>query len=559
MKRQISDDAAKSVVSAVDKLCDYVDSGLSPVDAGVKVASERGLSRGQVELVCRSYNNGVVNATRRDGEKLSTKFSVQQYADPDKVNAQVFSTTDKVAADVVADVYKDAAMRMLVIKKKKANPECGSEEKKEDDCDCECDSSKESAEKAERCDCGCGEPKSECKHEEHKSDYAKSKEKMAELTQLKDERRKLANTARGLTSAVHDAFASEISGKFASDKDIADQLAHHHKIAAIAIPGTCAGLLIDQVAERKLSSLWFDHYKTSRESILGKQSQAINVTKGFLGAVKSAVDSLKALDSFNTALPKQAVDISREAHLLLNSSDEPTGLRLPGKTARETEAVVWDKQSSVLSSIIGSSLARLPGVEKSTRPANAHNSLPFAKARLELNDPAHQRELRQLKAEMLLNDLMSRDEILASYSPYEVANAYEDLAASAPAIVNNPVMLQTNLKRMLHGNLMPADARDIVESNREVKSKPVITNESIDLTKANAPGGGQSMVSSILAGGQGALADKGPKSDEAPSKPGKPAAKPNSGSKDKKPFSNTAKDRKERNSAGNNNSDSAKK
>lgn len=548
MKRQISDDAAKSVVSAVDKLCDYVDSGLSPVDAGVKVASERGLSRGQVELVCRSYNNGVVNATRRDGEKLSTKFSVQQYADPDKVNERVFPVADKVAADVVADVYKDAAVRMLVIKKKKANPECGCEEKKKDDCGCDCDSSKESA-------YGCDTPTPKAKVDsnlETKSDYAKSKSKMAELTQLKDERRKLANTARGLTSATHDAFAKEISGKFASDKDLAEQLAHHHKLAAIAIPGSCAGLLIDQVAERKLSSLWFDHYKTSRESILGKQSQAINVTQGFLGAVKVAVDSIKALDSFNTSMPKQALDISREAHLLLNGPDKSTGLRLPGKTSRETEAANWEKQSSVLSSIIGSSLARLPGGEQKTRPANAHNSVPFARARLALNDPTHQREMRQLKAEMLLNDLMARDEILASYSPYEVATAYEDLAASAPALVNNPVLLQTNLKRMLHGNLMPSDARDIVESNREVKSKPIITNETVDVSQAATPGGSQDVVKSILAGGQGSLTSN---DSVAPKSP-----KANSGGagKDgtKQEYSNTAKDRAKRDSdANNSNSD----
>ena len=96
--------------------------------------------------------------------------------------------------------------------------------------------------------------------------------------------------------------------------------------------------------------------------------------------------------------------------------------------------------------------------------------MPYLNAKLILNDPSHQREVRKLKAEMMLNDIMSRDEILASYSPLEVANAYEDLAASAPALVNNRVLLQTNLKRMLHGNLMPSDAKDIVDSNKEVST-----------------------------------------------------------------------------------------
>ncbi len=485
MKRQISDETAKSVVSSVDKLCDYVDSGLSPVEAGAKVASERDLSKGQIELVCRSYNNGVVNATRREGDKLSAKFSVQNYADPARVIDIVFPSSSKESSEAVADIYKDAAVRMLVIKKKKANPGCGCEEKKEDDCGCECDNSKESADKSDICDCGCGEPKSECKHEEHKSDYAKSKEKMAEMTALLDEKRKLASEARNSVWAAHDAFAAEQKGKFASDKDLAENLAQYHKMAVAAGCDDTATLLIEQVAEAKLSSLWFDHFKTSRESILGKQSSAINTSAGFLGAVSSAVEKLAAFHAFSLEMPKKAMDIHREAHLLLDGVDSPEskGLTLPGKTARATEDLKWEKVAFGLTSTL---MAMQAGARNAGRPNKSR--LPYIDAKLRLNDPAHQQEIRKLKAEMMLNDIMSRDEILASYSPLEVANAYEDLAASAPALVNNRAMLQTNLKRMLHGNLMPADAKDIVEANREVESKPIFKPKQFDTPGAREEG-----------------------------------------------------------------------
>jgi len=481
MKRQISDETAKSVVSSVDKLCDYVDSGLSPVEAGAKVASERDLSKGQIELVCRSYNNGVVNATRREGDKLSAKFSVQNYADPAKVIDSVFPSASKESSEAVADIYKDAAVRMLVIKKKKANPECGCEEKKEDDCGCECDSKKEAA-------YGCDTPTPAAKEDsdiEPKSDYAKSKEKMAEMTALLDEKRKLASEARNSVWAAHDAFAAEQKGKFASDKDLAENLAQYHKMAVAAGCADTATLLIEQVAEAKLSSLWFDHFKTSRESILGKQSSAINTSAGFLGAVSSAVEKLAAFHAFSLEMPKKAMDIHREAHLLLDGVDssESKGLTLPGKTARATEDLKWEKVAFGLTSTL---MAMQAGARNAGRPSGSR--IPYIDAKLRLNDPSHQQEIRKLKAEMMLNDIMSRDEILASYSPLEVANAYEDLASSAPALVNNRAMLQTNLKRMLHGNLMPADAKDIVEANREVESKPIFKPKQFDTPGAREEG-----------------------------------------------------------------------
>lgn len=482
MKRQISDETAKSVVSSVDKLCDYVDSGLSPVEAGVKVASERDLSKGQIELVCRSYNNGVVNATRREGDKLSAKFSAQNYADPAKVIETVFPTSGKESSEAVADVYKDAAMRMIVIKKKKADPKPCCKEKKEDGCGCSCDSTKEAA-------YGCDTPTPKAKAEsdiEPKSNYGKSKEKMAEMTALLDEKRKLSSEARNSVWASHDAFANEQKGKFASDKDLAETLAQHHKMAVAADMGDTATLLIEQVAEAKLSSLWFDHFKVSRESILGKQSKAINTSAGFLGAVKVAVEKLAAFHAFSLEMPKKALDIHREAHLLLDGVDsgEAQGLQLPGKTARDMSDLEWEKVAFGLTSTVAGMYARN---QKAGQP-NRGGNLPYLNAKLILNDPSHQREVRKLKAEMMLNDIMSRDEILASYSPLEVANAYEDLAASAPALVNNRALLQTNLKRMLHGNLMPSDAKDIVEANKEVSTGSLLKAKDFGNQDSDAEG-----------------------------------------------------------------------
>ncbi len=56
VSQQLSSKNAEMIVEAANRLCDYVGSGMSELDAGVKVAKEYNLTPGQIKLAVWSYN-----------------------------------------------------------------------------------------------------------------------------------------------------------------------------------------------------------------------------------------------------------------------------------------------------------------------------------------------------------------------------------------------------------------------------------------------------------------------------------------------------------------------
>lgn len=89
---------------------------------------------------------------------------------------------------------------------------------------------------------------------------------------------------------------------------------------------------------------------------------------------------------------------------------------------------------------------------------------------LELNDPAHVDELRQIEARAVLNDMMANDEVVSGYDPDEVANAYNEIVATSPSLATQPLALRPLLrKRLSAGAMEPFEAQQAAEIEKTIR------------------------------------------------------------------------------------------
>jgi hypothetical protein len=187
-----------------------------------------------------------------------------------------------------------------------------------------------------------------------------------------------------------------------------------------------------------------------------------------LVAVKEAKESLEKLARARAALPAAAISIRREIAEIdpRYRKEKVAAILPPGMTEKQVRDAQWRKRSSVLSGAVGSLVTKLQG--NTAGPPKDSNDL--LKARLQLNDPSHDAELKRIQAEAMLNALTNSDEVIGSYSPEEVADAFEEVGQSAPNLVTNMSLLRANMRKQLAGNLTPYEADAMVQS--ALKSQP---------------------------------------------------------------------------------------
>lgn len=95
------------------------------------------------------------------------------------------------------------------------------------------------------------------------------------------------------------------------------------------------------------------------------------------------------------------------------------------------------------------------------------NSAKFREAELAMEDPEHDQSLQKIRLRATLQNLMDYDPIIQSYDPNEVLTAFNELSQSAPASIDNPVMLTANLRRLLQGDVAPFEAVQMQSADAE--------------------------------------------------------------------------------------------
>ncbi|NDD52601.1 hypothetical protein EBZ39_01765 [bacterium] len=85
----------------------------------------------------------------------------------------------------------------------------------------------------------------------------------------------------------------------------------------------------------------------------------------------------------------------------------------------------------------------------------------------DISTPDHELALKNIRAQATLHDLMLNDDVISGHDPHEVAVAFNDIAGTAPNVVEAPAVLAAMLRKRLEaGQLADFDAKQLVEMDK---------------------------------------------------------------------------------------------
>jgi hypothetical protein len=86
---------------------------------------------------------------------------------------------------------------------------------------------------------------------------------------------------------------------------------------------------------------------------------------------------------------------------------------------------------------------------------------------LKLMDPAHEAQLRNIRAESTLNELLAGDDVISGYGDDDVIDAYNDIVQNAPAVADNRLALQALMRqRLQQGTSSPFEVEQLANINK---------------------------------------------------------------------------------------------
>jgi hypothetical protein len=86
----------------------------------------------------------------------------------------------------------------------------------------------------------------------------------------------------------------------------------------------------------------------------------------------------------------------------------------------------------------------------------------------DLTDPLHEAELRKIRAQALLSELMT-DPVIGSYDPAQVFKAYNEISQTAPRASMQAMAVRPMLRRYLQGNMEPFEAKEVTDIEKGMR------------------------------------------------------------------------------------------
>ena len=87
---------------------------------------------------------------------------------------------------------------------------------------------------------------------------------------------------------------------------------------------------------------------------------------------------------------------------------------------------------------------------------------------MDLEDPNHDAQLREIRTQAMLSDLM-HDDVIGGYHPDQVAKAYNEIAQMAPRTAGQPMALAALLRKRLQGHTEPFEAKEVTDIEKGLK------------------------------------------------------------------------------------------
>lgn len=414
MPKRMTPETEQRLLGSIEKMCQHVQAGQSPTEAAHLAAKEAGHGPDMVRMMCNAYNIGAVTANRKNSGSALEKFATISLADAEQAVSRLYPSVQAERAQKEAGVVDPCysrpprpPRRMPVLVKSAAEQSTIKLSQKQPD-------------KVERM----YNIRREVEQLRTKAGQTKLRLEVS-LCKLADavgeppeiyaqSRRRLKSDRLEEFDWVCQNYLGDVLGKKVAD------------FVAERVPG-------NRASERtKLAGLL--DWNAPPYSLLKECRQLL-----YQLAEEESAYELRKLAAEQELDEIRGVKVSRRHPIL--------GCEMP------------PKQSSLAHSLMGVSSAKNilePFVRQPEGP-------PSGERLLQLTDPAHEDELRRIRARAMLHDLLANDEIISGYSDQDVVGAYNELSQLAPRVAEQKPLVRSILRRWL-----PAGQLDTFEGGNLV-------------------------------------------------------------------------------------------
>jgi hypothetical protein len=444
MKR-LSSDSETELIAGVKEAVELVDEhGKTPDEALEKVARENDWGQHMVRFAAHAYNTGKQTAQRETSDESLGKLAEFSIADPDKVVEAIWPKEVKSASvqqseTAVSSDY-DASPPWLQSRKVTA-----------------------SREKAASAD---GLFAVEKKAEDYQPD---PRTKMAKEWNRHLDLKRDAEEARFKAAVATEGVAGEM-GRLREyfRKSASDRLPFHVVEHAVQtyFP-KAAQALLDYAYEK-------NNMKEARAKDTPLPADAIDRGSEPFTMIKVCMDLGVRVRRLR-GIHKEAGDaVKRHEETDLAPFGWAPQRRAQSQKMASRYLIKDDGSEKAAIGVMGSVLGGALGSQSRGMLDSALSGAPTAgtvEARKgivnDLNDPRHEAELRQIRAQALLSEMMD-DDVIGGHSPENVTSAYNEISQLAPQGSMQPLVLRSLLRRHLQGNVEPFEAQEVADIERKV-------------------------------------------------------------------------------------------
>jgi len=405
----ISKQTEDKLLSALQKISALVDSGVAPEDAIMAVSKEASLTPGLIRLTCHAYNTGQFEAQRKSASTAEDKLAEFAVADAERIISRMYPS---IASEKGAEVSTDYAMPPVWTASE-------NDKRRRQLAEMELPALGKKAEPLQ--------PSSMQRMEKAYNKYLTAKRAVEEL--------------RYQASAARDALLQKVAELGSYFKQMPNAHLPFDEVAGNVslFRGSLGRSLMDVISTRS-------GIKTASHA---KASGIANWSK----APYATVD--EAIAAANKMLDAQAAHI--KASEALSGAEEalrPFGCRQEVRILPQP-VKAGSFLTGALTGLAGRSLLGQPStlqVPVKTPEEGVEEQW------LQLENPAHDSEIRKIRTQAMLQDFMANDDVISGYDPDEVMTAYNELSQLAPRAAVQPAIMRPLLRRRLQGHMEPFEA-----------------------------------------------------------------------------------------------------
>jgi hypothetical protein len=180
--------------------------------------------------------------------------------------------------------------------------------------------------------------------------------------------------------------------------------------------------------------------------------------------IKAAIDSALALAGLETEQEHL------QKSLTLKLADAVPSFSPPSRGASPLLGTADSSESKAAGFLTNALSAGLGATARGAVPsATEPRESAIQKTQLALTDPSHMQALRGIETQVMLNDMLSNDEVLSSYDPDQVLTVYNELARMGPRLAQQPAVMRPLLRKyMTQGGIEPFEAQQITDMEKSM-------------------------------------------------------------------------------------------